>query len=284
MPPEVSRELFVRYAPGHPGATHSASGHWRELWRHRELFFFLAWRDTLVRYKQTAIGIAWAAIKSVVTVTVLAIVFGKLARLPSHGVPYPLMVLAAILPWQFLSSALTDAGNSLVSNAELISKVYFPRLIIPVSAVVVNLVDLFIAGLVLAGLFLWYGFVPDWRILTLPFFIVLAVAIALGAGLWFAALTAQYRDFRHILALLLQLGLYVSPVGYSSSIVPQAWLPLFALNPVVGVIEGFRWALLGGASADLYPVLPISIMVTALLLVTGVRYYRAAERRFADVI
>ncbi len=284
MPPEASRELLVRYAPGHPGATPSASDSWRELWRHRELFFFLAWRDTLVRYKQTYIGIAWAAIKAVFTVTVLAIVFGKLARLPSHGVPYPLMVLAAILPWQFLSSALTDAGNSLVSNAQLISKVYFPRLIIPVSAVVVNLVDLFIAGLVLVGLFLWYGFAPDWRVLTLPFFIVLAVAIALGAGLWFAALTAQYRDFRHILALLLQLGLYVSPVGYSSSIVPQQWLGFFALNPVVGLIEGFRWALLGGASAELIPVLPISILVTVLLLVTGVRYYRAAERRFADVI
>ena len=284
MPPAPSRDLLVRYAPGHPGATPSAADHWRELWRHRELFFFLAWRDILVRYKQTVIGIAWAAIKAIVTVTVLAVVFGKLARLPSHGVPYPLMVLAAILPWQFLSSALTDAGNSLVGNSDLVSKVYFPRLIIPASAVVVNLVDLFIAGLTMAGLFIWYAFVPDWRVLTLPFFIALAVAIALGAGLWFAALTAQYRDFRHILALLLQLGLYVSPVGFSSSIVPQPWLGVFALNPVVGVVEGFRWALLGGASADLFPALPLSILVSTLLLVTGVRYFRAAERRFADVI
>jgi lipopolysaccharide transport system permease protein len=284
MPPEASRELLVRFAPGHPGAAPSPSGHWRELWRHRELFFFLAWRDTLVRYKQTVIGIAWAAIKAVFTLTVLAVVFGRLAGLPSHGVPYPLMVLAAILPWQFFSSALSDAGNSLVGNAELISKVYFPRLIIPASAVVVNLVDLFIAGLVLVGLFVWYGFVPDWRVLTLPLFIALAVTIALGAGLWFAALTAQYRDFRHILALLLQLGLYVSPVGFSSSIVPEPWQGFFALNPMVGVIEGFRWALLGGASAGLVPALPLSIAVSALLLVTGVRYYRAVERRFADVI
>ena len=214
--------------------------YWSDLWRYRELFYFLSWRDILVRYKQTVIGIAWAAIKAIVTVTVLAVVFGKLARLPSHGVPYPLMVLAAILPWQFLSSALTDAGNSLVGNSDLVSKVYFPRLIIPASAVVVNLVDLFIAGLTMAGLFIWYAFVPDWRVLTLPFFIALAVAIALGAGLWFAALTAQYRDFRHILALLLQLGLYVSPVGFSSSIVPQPWLGVFALNPVVGVVEGDR--------------------------------------------
>jgi lipopolysaccharide transport system permease protein len=284
MPPETSRELLVRHAPRSPGAAPSVTDHWRELWRHRELFFFLAWRDTLVRYKQTSIGIAWAAIKAIVTVTVLATVFGLLARLPSHGVPYPLMVLAAILPWQFLSSALTDAGNSLVNNSELVSKVYFPRLIIPASAVVVNLVDLFIAGIVLAGLFAWYGLMPDWRVLTLPFFILLAMAIALGAGLWFAALTAQFRDFRHILALLLQLGLYVSPVGFSSSIVPEHWRALFSLNPVVGVIEGFRWALLGGAAAPLYPALPLSILVATLLLVTGMRYYRSAERRFADVI
>jgi lipopolysaccharide transport system permease protein len=284
MLPDPSRELLTRYAPGHPDAPPCDTGLGKELWRHRELFFFLAWRDTLVRYKQTAIGIAWAAIKAVVTLTVLAIVFGKLARLPSHGAPYPLMVLAAILPWQFLSSALTDAGSSLVNNSDLVSKVYFPRMIIPASAVVVNLVDLFIAGLVLAVLFVWYGMVPDWRVLALPFFVALAVAIALGAGFWFAALTAQYRDFRHVLALLLQLGLYVSPVGFSSSLVPQPWYWLFALNPTVGVIEGFRWALLRGESAALSTALPLSILVTTLLLLTGVRYYRMAERRFADVI
>jgi lipopolysaccharide transport system permease protein len=283
-PPRAAADLFVSYAPGLAVAALPEPGHWRALWRHRELFYFLAWRDLLVRYKQTSIGIAWAAIKAIVTLTVLAIVFGKLARLPSHGVPYPLMVLAAILPWQFLSNALTDAGNSLVNSSDLVSKVYFPRLIIPSSAVMVNLVDLFIAGVVLAVLFVWYGFLPDIRVLALPLFIALAVAIALGAGLWFAALTAQYRDFRHILALLLQLGLYVSPVGFSTSIIPEAWQTLFALNPVVGVIEGFRWSLLRGGSAALLPALPLSLLVTTLLLVTGIRYYRKAERRLADVI
>jgi len=260
-----------------------ASGYWPQLWRYRELFYFLAWRDILVRYKQTVIGVAWALIKALATLLVLTVVFGRLAKMPSGGVPYPLLVLAGVLPWQFFAGALTDCSNSLVAGAALISKIHFPRMIVPGSAVIVNLVDFLISCLVLALLFLWYGFAPDWRILTLPLFGVLAVALSFGMGLWLAALMVAYRDFKFIVPFALQIGLYASPVGFSSSAVPEGWRLLYSLNPMVGVIDGFRWAILRGPSLY-FPGLLLSLIMTSLLLATGMRYFRRTERTFADVI
>jgi lipopolysaccharide transport system permease protein len=237
-----------------------ATEYWSRLWRYRELFYFLAWRDVLVRYKQTVIGIAWGLIKALTTLLVLTVVFGRLAKMPSAGVPYPLLVLAAVLPWQFFASALTDCSNSLVAGAALISKIHFPRMIVPGSAVIVNLVDFLISGAVLVILLLWYGFLPDWRILTLPFFGVLAVALSFGMGLWFAALMVKYRDFKFIVPFALQLGLYASPVGISSSAVPQQWRLLYCLNlarplfvlPGHAVIAGFDQSV----TCDRHRVLP----------------------------
>jgi len=260
-----------------------ASGYWLELWRHRELFYFLAWRDVVVRYKQTAIGVAWTLLRALAALLVLSVVFGRLANMPSGGVPYPLLVFAAVLPWQFFASALTDCGNSLVEGAALISKIHFPRVIVPGSAVIVNLIDFLVSGAVLALLFLWYGFLPDWKILTVPLFALLVVALAIGLGLWLAALMVEYRDFHFIVPFALQLGLYASPVGFSSSAVPEHWRLLYCLNPMVGVIDGFRWALLRGDSLY-YPGTLLSLVTTGLLLVTGTWYFRRTERTFADVI
>jgi lipopolysaccharide transport system permease protein len=254
------------------------------LWRYRELFYFLAWRDILVRYKQTAIGIAWALIKALVTLLVLTLVFSKVAGLSSIGVPYPLLVFAALLPWQFFSSALTDCSNSLVTNGQLIAKIYFPRLIVPGSAMIVSLIDFAISCAVLGLLLAWYGFMPDWRLLTLPLFTLLAVAMTLGAGLWFAALTVEYRDFRFVVGFIVQLGLYISPVGFASSVIPEQWRLFYSLNPMVGIIDGFRWAILRGAQPLYTPGLGLSIVVTLLLLAGGLWYFRKTERRFADVI
>jgi len=265
-------------------AGHHDSEYLPDLWRYRELFYFLAWRDILVRYKQTAIGVAWALIKALVTLLVLTVIFGKVAQLPSGGVPYPLLVFAAMLPWQFFAGALSDCSNSLVANGELIAKIYFPRLIVPGSAMIVSLVDFAISCGVLALLLAWYGFAPDWRILTLPLFTLLAAALTFGAGLWFAALTVQYRDFRFVVGFIVQLGLYISPVGFSSSVIPQEWRLLYSLNPLVGVMDGFRWAVLRGMP-DLYlPGLALSTAVTLTLLASGFWYFRRTERRFADVI
>ncbi len=258
--------------------------YWKDLWRYRELFYFLAWRDILVRYKQTVIGIAWALIRPFLTMVVFTFVFGKLAKLPSEGAPYPILVFAGMLPWQFFSNSLSECSNSLISNANLISKVYFPRLIVPVSAVVVSFVDFMISGIILIGLMAWYDFVPGWRILTLPLFIVIAFLAATGAGLWLAALNVEYRDFRYIVPFLVQFGLYISPVGFSSSIVPEQWRLLYSLNPMVGVIDGFRWAILGGESTIYLPGLALSIALVIFLQVTGIWYFRKMERTFADVI
>ncbi|MBW4550062.1 MAG: ABC transporter permease [Aphanocapsa sp. GSE-SYN-MK-11-07L] len=258
--------------------------YWKDLWRYRELFYFLAWRDILVRYKQTIIGIAWALIRPFLTMVVFTFVFGKLAKLPSEGAPYPILVFAAMLPWQFFSNSLSECSNSLISNANLISKVYFPRLIVPVSAVVVSFVDFMISGIILIGLMAWYDFVPGWRILTLPLFIVIAFFAATGAGLWFAALNVEYRDFRYIVPFTVQFGLYISPVGFSSSIVPEQWRLLYALNPMVGVIDGFRWAILGGESTIYLPGLALSVALVIFLQITGIWYFRRMERTFADVI
>jgi homopolymeric O-antigen transport system permease protein len=255
-----------------------------ELWHYRELFYFLAWRDILVRYKQTAVGIAWVLIKAMVTLFVLTLVFGKVAQLPSHGVPYPLLVFTAMLPWQFFAGALTDCSNSLVGNVDLIAKIYFPRLIVPGSSMIVSLVDFAISCCVLAVLLAWYGFAPDWRILALPPLILLAAALTFGAGLWFAALTAEYRDFRFIVGFIVQLGLYISPVGFSSSVLPEEWRALYSLNPLVGLIDGFRWAVLRGTPDLYWPAMAWSIASAVVLLASGLWYFRRTERRFADVI
>jgi lipopolysaccharide transport system permease protein len=258
--------------------------YWKDLWKYRELFYFLAWRDILVRYKQTAIGMAWALIRPFLTMVVFSVVFGNLAKLPSEGVPYPILVFAAMLPWQFFANSLSECSNSLIGNANLISKVYFPRLIVPTSAVVVSFVDFMISGIILLGLMAWYNFVPSWRILTLPFFILIAFAASMGVGLWLASLNVKYRDFRYIVPFIVQFGLYISPVGFSSKIVPEQWRSLYSLNPMVGVIDGFRWAILGGNSTLYLPGFIISVGFVILLFMSGIWYFRKVERTFADVI
>jgi lipopolysaccharide transport system permease protein len=258
--------------------------YWKDLWCYRELFYFLAWRDILVRYKQTAIGMAWALIRPFLTMVVFTVVFGNLAKLPSEGAPYPILVFSAMLPWQFFANSLAECSNSLIGNANLISKVYFPRLIVPTSAVVVSFVDFMVSGMILLGLMAWYNFVPNWRILTLPLFIAIAFAASIGAGLWLASLNVKYRDFRYIVPFIVQFGLYISPVGFSSSIVPEKWRLLYSMNPMVGVIDGFRWAILGGESRLYLPGFILSVGFVALLFVSGIWYFRKMERTFADVI
>ena len=259
--------------------------YWQDLWNYRELFYTLAWRDISVRYKQTFIGFAWALIRPFLTMVVFTIVFGKLAGLPTEGnAPYPILVFSALLPWQFFSSALSDCSNSLIANANLLSKVYFPRLVIPTSAVIVSFVDFLISGIILLGLMTWFNFVPSWRIITLPVFIAIAFAASMGAGLWLAALNVEYRDFRYVVPFLVQFGLYISPVGFSSNVVPQQWRLLYSLNPMVGVIDGFRWAILGQESIIYWPGFWLSLGIVGLVLVTGIWYFRKMERTFADVI
>lgn len=258
--------------------------YWRDLWRYRELFYFLAWRDILVRYKQTVLGITWAIIQPFLTMLVLTVVFGRIAKLPSDGAPYPILVFAALLPWQFFSQALAAASNSLVGNANLISKLYFPRIIIPGSAVITSGADFLISAGFLVILMIWFGFAPSLRIFALPLFTLLALGAALGAGIWLSALNVRYRDFKYIVPFLLQIGLYISPVGYSSSRIPEQWRLLYSLNPLVGVIDGFRWAILGGQSSLYLPAMILSVLTVTILLVSGMRYFRATERTFADVI
>ena len=258
--------------------------YWKDIWHYRELFYFLAWRDILVRYKQTVIGIAWSLIRPLLTMVVFTIIFGKLAKLPSEGVPYPILVFAAMLPWQFFSNSLSESSNSLIANSNLLSKIYFPRIIMPTSSVIVGLVDFFISFVILAILMIWYQFIPDWRIVTLPFFLMLALFASLGFGLWIAALNVKYRDFRYIVPFIVQFGLYISPVGFSSSIVPGKWRFLYSINPMVGVIDGFRWALLGQNIQLYWPGFLLSIGLTVLVFLYGLRYFRMTERTFADVI
>ena len=272
-----SRELIIE-----PGLAEKQ--YFLDLWRYRELFYFLAWRDILVRYKQTAIGIAWALLRPFLTMLVFTVVFGKLAKLPSEGVPYPILVFAAMLPWQLFANALMECSNSLISNANLISKVYFPRLIVPVSSVIVSFVDFMISGMILLGLMAWYNFVPNLRILTLPIFLLIALATAMGAGVWFAALNVQYRDFRYIVPFIVQFGLYISPVGFSSQVVPEQWRLIYSLNPMVGVIDGFRWAILGGNVQIYWPGFILSLGMVGLLFSSGIRYFRRMEKTFADAI
>jgi lipopolysaccharide transport system permease protein len=259
--------------------------YWQDLWRYRELFRVLAWRDLSVRYKQTAIGVAWALIRPLLTMVVFTIVFGRIAKLPTDGnAPYALMVYAGILPWSFFSTGLSEASNSLVNNEKLISKVYFPRLIVPVATLVVAFVDFLISFCILFLLMAWYGFFPDWRMLLLPLFAVLVFLTSVGPALWITSLNVKYRDFRYVIPFIVQFGLYVSPVGFSSSVVPAQWRLLYALNPIVGVIDGFRWCILGGQSELYWPGLAASIAVTAFFLWFGIRQFRKSEKSFADLI
>jgi len=265
-------------------AGRSEAHYWRDIWRYRELLYFLSWRDILVRYKQTVIGLAWSLVRPPLTMVVFTLVFGKLAKLPSDNVPYPILVFSALLPWQFFTSAFTEAGNSLVNNANMISKVYFPRLIIPASAVIVSFIDFLISGLIMVALMIYYGYMPDWHIIALPLFILIAIAAAIGSGLWLAALNVTYRDFRYIIPFVVQFGMYVSPVGFSSNIVPEEWRLLYSINPMVGVIDGFRWSM-GAGNVHLYwPGLIISIVLVTIILITGIKHFRQTERRFADLI
>jgi lipopolysaccharide transport system permease protein len=259
--------------------------YWLDLWRYRELFRVLAWRDLSVRYKQTVIGVIWALIRPFLTMVVFTIVFGRIAQLPTEGsAPYALMVFAGILPWTFFSTGLSEASNSLINNANLISKVYFPRLIVPTATVVVAFVDLLISFCILVLLMAWYQFVPDWRILLLPAFVLLAFCASVGPALWITALNVKYRDFRYIIPFIVQFGLFVSPVGFSSSVIPEQWRLLYSLNPMVGVIDGFRWCILGGQSELYTPGLAMSIGVTAFFLWFGIHQFRKMERSFADLI
>jgi homopolymeric O-antigen transport system permease protein len=238
-----------------------------------------------VRYKQTAIGIAWALVRPFLTMLVFTFIFSRVAKLPAPGsVPYALLVFAAMLPWQFFSTALSEASNSLIGNSNLISKVYFPRLIVPAGSVITSFVDFLITLGLMAGMMVWYGFLPDWRLLTLPLFMALAFGSAFGAGLWLCALNVRYRDFRYIVPFIVQFGLYLSPVGFSSNIVPEGMRLIYALNPMVGVIDGFRWALLRGQSPLAGYTLIASILVTSVLCLSGIWYFRRTEKTFADII
>ena len=264
-------------------AGRSSRHYWADLWRFRELLGFLAWRDIKVRYKQTTLGVLWALIQPAVTLAVFTFIFGKLAGMPAGNVPYPLLVLCGLLPWQLFAAAFSNASGSLVANTHLISKVYFPRLIVPLSSVAVALIDFAVVLVLLALMCLWWQFVPDWRVVLLPLFIVLTLVTAIGTGLWLTALTVKYRDFRFVVPFLLQVGLFLSPVGFSSTNLPN-WQTVYSLNPMVGAIDGFRWCLLRGEPA-LDPVnLATSVGMALLLLASGLWYFRRTERGFADLI
>jgi lipopolysaccharide transport system permease protein len=276
---ETNEQILVIEA----GATDR--NYWRDLWKFRELFLVLAWRDVSVRYKQTVVGLAWALIRPFITMIVFTVIFGNLAKLPSEGAaPYALMVYAGLLPWQFFSQGLADVGNSMVVNSHLVSKVYFPRMIVPVSALVVSLIDFLISFIILVVLMVWFLYPPGWQILFLPFFLMMAVLAALGPGLWLSALNVKYRDFRYIIPFILQLGMYLSPVGFSSSVVPEQWRLLYSLNPMVGVIDGFRWSILGNEANFYMPGFILSWVIIGFFLWLGIRQFRKTEKTFADII
>jgi lipopolysaccharide transport system permease protein len=266
---------------------HAERQYWQDLWRYRELFYVLAWRDISVRYKQTAVGVLWAIIQPLIQTVIFTFLFGKLANMPSDGVPYPLWVFTGTLSWQFFSSSLASASQSLVSNSNLISKVYFPRLIVPAGAVVTAMVDFLISFALLILMMAWYHVVPTWRVCTVPFLMILAFMAALGPGLLITALNVKFRDFRYVIPFIIQIGVYVSPVGYGSNVIqakyPQ-WMWAYSLNPMVGVIDGFRWALLGGKGGASLETFSLSIAVTVLLACLGIWYFRKTERTFADII
>jgi lipopolysaccharide transport system permease protein len=263
----------------------SEKNYWRDLWHYRELFQVLAWRDLSVRYKQTVIGVAWAVIRPFLTMIVFTVIFGKVAGLPSDGdAPYALLVFAGMLPWTFFSTALSEASNSLVSNSNLISKVYFPRIIVPTASIVVAFIDFLISFTLIIGMMIFYKFMPNWNILALPFFVLLAFFASLGPSLWLTSLNVKYRDFRYIIPFIVQFGLYISPVGFSSSVIPEKWRLLYSLNPVVGIVDGFRWCILGGQSPLDLNALGLSIIITFFFLWLGIHKFRKMENSFADLI
>lgn len=277
--PNFYKEYDIILEPGK-----SIMRYWRDLWRYRELLYFLAWRDILVRYKQTIIGIAWSVLRPLLTMVVFTIVFGKFAKLPSDGIPYPLLVYVAMLPWQFFANSLTECSNSLIENANLLSKVYFPRMLVPASSVVVSFVDFLISLVILSGLMVWYQVMPTWKLLVIPFFFILGLLSALGFGLWMAALNVKYRDFRYVVPFIVQFGLFISPIGFSSTVVPEKWRLLYSLNPMVGVIDGFRWGILGADIEFYWQGIVISFIISIFVAFFGVGYFRKTEQFFADII
>lgn len=280
MPLNVSDSLPVTIITAKPEGQH----YWKELWGSRELLGMMVWRDIVVRYKQTAMGISWALVRPLATMLIFTLVFGKLANLPSNGAPYALMVFAGLLSWLFFSASFSDASNSVIGNANLVSKVYFPRLIIPLASVLVGLVDFLLALLVYMVLSFVYGHPPGLEILALPVFLVQLCLLILGCSLWVAALGVWYRDFRHMLPVVLQLGVYLSPVGFASTVVPEKWQLLYALNPMVGIIDGFRWCLLGDSQPLRWTVVGLSFFITFLFLLPGLRFFRRSEHHFSDAL
>ena len=259
--------------------------YWADLWRYRELFYILSWRDITVRYKQTVIGVVWAILRPLLTMIVFTIIFGRLAKLPSDGnVPYAIMVYAAMLPWQFFASSVSDSSNSLIDNTQLITKVYFPRIIIPISSVVTSSIDFLVSFMILIFLMVYFQFTPNWNIFYLPVSLMIAFLTATGVGLYITALNVKYRDFRYIVPFIVQFGLYISPVGFSSSVVPEKYRLLYSINPMVGVIDGFRWAILGAKSVIYLPGFLMSIGVMLFFLILGIYKFRKMEKTFADII
>jgi lipopolysaccharide transport system permease protein len=277
---EKNKERLMVIGPGQTDRYY-----WLDLFSSRELLAILAWRDFAIRYKQTALGVAWAAIRPLVTIVILTVVFGHIANLRSDGrTPYILMVSCGMLAWFLMSTIFSEASNGLINNADLISKVYFPRLVLPLASVFVASVDFAVSFLLTLVIFLWFGFWPDWRILCLPLFIAMALVTAFGPALFIASLNVKYRDFRNMVPFLVQFGLYISPVGFSSAVVPEHWRIFYSLNPAVGVIEGFRWCLLGGEASIYFPGLIINLVTVGLVLIGGLRYFRSTERNFADLL
>ena len=265
-------------------ATRSNKNYWNDLWKYRELFLFLAWRDILVRYKQTVLGVAWSVVRPFLTMIVFTVVFGQLAKFPSGGVPYAILVYAAMLPWQFFSTSFNDSSNSLITNSSMLTKIYFPRIIVPASTVIVNFIDFLISFIIFMGLMFWYHYIPPWTILMLPLFFLWVVLISIGIGFYVAAVNVKYRDFKYIVPFVVQFGLYISPVGFSSNIVPEKWRLLYSLNPLVGIIDGFRWAIIGNTNSIYLPGFLLSIAMTILFLLFGIIYFRRVERVFADLV
>lgn len=259
--------------------------YWQDLWRYRELFLFLAWRDIIVRYKQTVIGIAWALVRPVLTTVILTVLFNRIAGLKSTQTPYLLLVFTGMVPWQFFSNSLAECSNSLIANSNLVAKIYFPRLIVPASTVIVSFVDFLIMAVLLAGMMVWYHFVPTWRIVFLPLLIIASGAASMGVGLWLSALNVKYRDFRYIVPFIVQFGLFLSPVAISINHVPEKWRLLYSVNPMTGVIDGVRWCLLRGEDANIYPEgFLVSMLVIVVMFFSGIWYFRKVEKGFADII
>ena len=262
----------------------SEKNYFKDIWRYRELFYFLSWKDILVRYKQTVIGIAWSVIRPLLTMLIFTIVFGKIANLPSNEAPYPILVFTALLPWQFFSNALQESSNSLISNVNMVSKIYFPRIILPISSMIVAIIDFAISFVLLTIIMGIYRFVPSWKIIFMPLFLILAIIVATGAGLLISALNVRYRDFKFIVPFIIQFGLYISPVGFSSDTIPEKWRMIYSINPMVGVIDGFRWCIIGKGVSLYMPGFIISIVLSIILLVIAIIYFRKTEKTFADRI